>query len=277
MTYFSPEFLEQLRQKQKKKDVPANTDKEVGDTASSKDTIVADSDREKQIVVENGSPPKDGIQEIKDNQGRLAQRIPYKDGKIDGMREIYDVDSGQVIQTTMYEQGVLNGMMKGYDVKGSILQEIDFKKEKKEGVATFYTDSAKRAEITYANDLMNGLAIYYAPQGYISAKANYKEGSLEGAYTIFDEKGGILKESLYKEGKLEGPSKIFYPDGKILEDAVYENNVPKDKVMQYYPNGNTKVIRTYKDGKLDKEELFDESGRPQGSTEGMYSKGGVQS
>jgi uncharacterized protein len=259
---FSPAFLEQLREKQKAA-APASAT-----PASATPSSAAPP------ATEAAAPPAGDIREIKDSHGRLIQRIPFKDGKIDGVMESYNPDTEKLTHKVPYSQGVIDGTVIAYDAHEKIIQEVPYAQGQKKGVAHFYHLGAKTADITFDQDQMNGPAIFYGPNEIIHTLATYKDGQFEGEFRAFDTKKNILRQCTYTQGLLNGPSKLFYPSGevpdkcKIFEECLYKDNKIQGEQLQYFPDGTLMKRTTYNaDGKPIKEETFSPKGEKESEKE----------
>ncbi|MEI8321412.1 MAG: hypothetical protein WCG05_05365 [Alphaproteobacteria bacterium] len=253
MPDFSPDFLDKLRSQQ-------GTATTAADKGASTD-LEAEASVPPTVTDQYSLPPQDGIQEIKDKNGNVIQRIPYAGGKVSGVREIYSPTTQKLIQTTTYTEGIIDGKMQGFDADENLIQDMMYVQGQKQGLSTFYAKGVKIADINFVDDLMSGIATYYSPLGYVSMIASYTNNKLDGPYTLFNDKKDIIKKCTYVAGNLEGLSQTFYPSGALLEETVYANNLPQIKTTQYYESQKIRMIRTFdEDGKLIQEEIFQEDG-----------------
>lgn len=212
---------------------------------------------------EPAPPPAEGVtvQEVKDDQGRLLQRIPFKDGKIEGVMEVFNPETEKPTHRLPYVKGVLEGTVIMYDAAQKPTQEIPYVAGQKKGLCRFYHQGMITSEITYDQDKMNGIATFYGPNTMVHAIAHYKDGHLEGPFQSFDGKKNLIRECAYKAGLLEGPCKTFYPSGKLFEEAIYKNNKVQGAQNQYLEDGALLRRVTYNDeGKPFKEETFSAKG-----------------
>lgn len=251
---FSAAFLAQL----KEKEASANATSQSGSQASPPPAV---------------SPAQplepDHVEEVKDSQDRLIQRIPFKEGKIEGTVEVYNPETQTLTHKMPYVQGVLEGTLIAYDETETIIQEIPYIQGKKTGVGCFYYLGGKISEITYEDDQMNGPAIFYGPNGDIHTLASYKDNRFEGEFLAFDAKKNLIRQCMYSKGKLEGPSRTFYPSGmvpeecKLFEECTYKDNKILGQQLQYFEEGALMRRITYnEEGKPIKEETFSRDGNP---------------
>ncbi|MFT5217627.1 MAG: antitoxin component YwqK of YwqJK toxin-antitoxin module [Glaciecola sp.] len=88
------------------------------------------------------------------DNGQLAEKTTYIDGKIEGLSEVYSL-KGVVLKTFIYENNELHGVSKAFNGKGELLSEGQFKRGKKTGVWKFYENNKliEQKDFTYATKL----------------------------------------------------------------------------------------------------------------------------
>ena len=74
------------------------------------------------------------------DNGQLAEKATYVDGKMEGVSEVYSL-KGVVLKTFIYENGELHGPTKSFNGKGELLSEGQYKRGKKTGVWKFYENN----------------------------------------------------------------------------------------------------------------------------------------
>ena len=176
---------------------------------------------------------------------------------IDGEYEIYDYDTGKLI----YTGNIINGTGKvvEYSSDGSLYQEYELKKGKKDGKSYMFND---KKEIKTEKDYVKGEIIkeveyndkykYKRETIYIDGKkvqeARYTiENELEYLHVIMSE-----SDKYYVER---------YKDGILIErtDGKYSKNIKK--IESFYETGNLKSIRNYVNNRMNGEyKLFDLNG-----------------
>jgi antitoxin component YwqK of YwqJK toxin-antitoxin module len=219
-------------------------------------------------------PHHDRIQEVKNPDGRLIMKVPYKGDKINGTYEAYHPETGQLMQTIQYVEGVMEGMMTAYDGQKQMTHQIPYVAGKKEGLAHFFINGSKVSEIPYKDDQMDGAATFFAPGGSIRAIIGYKNNMMDGDFTAYDPAHKVLKKCGYIQGKQDGPCKQFYPSGKVFEESVYKEGLLQGEVKKYQENGTPLEIATYNDqGQMVSQEKFDMKGQSLGKQEVGQSHG----
>ena len=91
------------------------------------------------------------------DNGQLAEKANYVDGKIEGLSEVYSL-KGVVLKTFIYENNELHGESKSYNGKGELLAEGQYKRGKKTGIWKFYENNKliEQKDYTYVPKLKKG-------------------------------------------------------------------------------------------------------------------------
>ena len=176
---------------------------------------------------------------------------------IDGEYEIYDYDTGKLI----YTGNIINGTGKvvEYSSDGSLYQEYELKKGKKDGKSYMFND---KKEIKTEKDYV---------KGEIIKEVEYNDKYKYKRETIYID-GKKVKEARYTiENELEYLHVIMsesdkyyverYKDGILIErtDGKYSKNIKK--IESFYETGNLKSIRNYVNNRMNGEyKLFDLNG-----------------
>ena len=81
----------------------------------------------------------DGEKLVYYENGQLAEKSNYVDGKQEGLSTIY-AENGVILKEFLYENDELNGVSKYYNNKGQLVAEGAYKKGQKHGIWNYYTD-----------------------------------------------------------------------------------------------------------------------------------------
>ena len=99
------------------------------------------------------------------------------------------------------------------------------------------------------NGLRQGLYQSWHPSwrldGKPHIKANYKDGKLEGEYTVWYDNGVLEEEANYKDGKR------YIRRGWIEGEANYKDDKLEGEWKKWHDNGRLEFKANYKDGKLE--------------------------
>ncbi|MCB0461909.1 MAG: toxin-antitoxin system YwqK family antitoxin [Flavobacteriaceae bacterium] len=74
------------------------------------------------------------------DNGQLAEKATYVNGKIEGLSEVYSL-KGVVLKSFIYENGELHGPAKSFNGKGELLSEGQYKRNKKTGIWKYYENN----------------------------------------------------------------------------------------------------------------------------------------
>ena len=89
---------------------------------------------------------------LKEGLLNVAFEVPYKDGKIEGIRRAY-YESGKLMGETPYKDDKVEGVLKVYFETGKLNIETPYKNHKREGYErVYYATGQLRAQILYKND-----------------------------------------------------------------------------------------------------------------------------
>lgn len=77
--------------------------------------------------------------------GQIAEKQNYKDGKLDGVSKWYS-EKNSVLKEFIYVNGQLHGLSKYYNPKGELLVEGQYKRGKKDGIWKYYENGKLKEE-----------------------------------------------------------------------------------------------------------------------------------
>jgi len=87
--------------------------------------------------------------------------------------------------------------------------------------------------------------------GQKAKEGNYKDGKLDGKWTVWFESGEKGSESNYKKGKLDGKSTWWNKRGQKIRQKSYKNGKLDGKLIEWFQfNSEIKREESYKNGKL---------------------------
>jgi len=107
-----------------------------------------------------------------------------------------------------------------------------------DGVVTLYYNNGKvKAELDYANNVLNGKSVWYFPNGNEMKEITYVDGKPDGKIIYFYESGLIKAEFSVSNGIRDGLMKFYYPNGALKEVRSYESGkLIKTVKVDYDPN-----------------------------------------
>jgi antitoxin component YwqK of YwqJK toxin-antitoxin module len=174
------------------------------------------------------------------NGSAPSEERNYKNGKLHGVRTIYDASRVQGtpsvgIQEMMYKDGKLHGTsyiyQPVYAEDGScfsqIVAEVNYRNGIPTGVQRAYINGRLSEETTLAADgscILDGVCTYYANDGAIYQRATFKMGVLDGFLRFYDARSVERVRILMKNGRPKEGSKAMYYDasGVVEEECKVE-------------------------------------------------------
>lgn len=113
---------------------------------------------------------------------------------------------------------------------------------------SYYSDGVPRSEVSYVNDILDGLGLYYYPNGNLKSEKNYSKGKLHGFVREYFDNGLLKEEYLMKEGKKDGSYRSYYDNGALKELIVFENGIQLRKNSFNYDPTFAAPLEAYQAG-----------------------------
>lgn len=146
-----------------------------------------------------------------DQDGTLITVENYKNGKKDGVWQVYSSETGILLEESNYIDDKLHGTAK-----------------------TFYIDGVPCTVENFVNGQRNGLAESYYIDGKLSIKGVFHEGLKLGIWNYYDQNGKLRKVIDYKKSQVIKTYLIFYNGNseiKLNQDVIayfiFESNKTK--------------------------------------------------
>lgn len=90
-------------------------------------------------------------------------------------------------------------------------------------VRTYYDDGNIESELSYINDILDGISVFYYPNGNIREEIMLSYGKVNGVHKKFYPSGLIKEERSKKDGVMDGITKIYFENGALKQVLNYEN------------------------------------------------------
>ncbi|MCF6141624.1 hypothetical protein L1S34_10035 [Flavobacterium sp. K77] len=113
----------------------------------------------------------------------------------EGVWTYYHKDSKNIMTTEFYKKGKLEGIRKVFFISGALAEEI-----------------------TFTNNLKNGLYKKYTERGVVLEESNYKNDQYEGKAIFRDVFGNIVSQGMFVQGKKAGMWQ-FFEKGKLVKET----------------------------------------------------------
>ena len=167
--------------------------------------------------------------------------------------KVYESDTINVIDNDTLKQGV----WKEFWSNGDLKSEVSFKNNKKQGLeiswfdeldcvehesyykngtldgpSIYYSKKCKKDFFeTFKNGIKEGLEISYYANGNIKAEGNFKKGSLDGYYRVYDKKGNFSFESRSTDIETNLTPNITDTANNVVFNVLKRNKQWKNKLV----------------------------------------------
>jgi antitoxin component YwqK of YwqJK toxin-antitoxin module len=219
----------------------------------------------KNLVCTPEKPPKDGVFQIRTQNGDPVLYVEYKDGKMHGVQKKFL--NGVLSEIAYYKNGKLDGEMKSYQ-NGKCSRKFTYKEGALNGPMVQYDKGGEPIMKTnFLNNKQHGICVIYT-QGYMISRTSYVNGKKQGMMRAFypphdpNEPQRVSKEIFYLDDLMEGPSYTYYPSGKKYMEENFIKNLRNGPTIEYYDTGNIRKFALYENNKLVKKpEEYDYYGK----------------
>jgi antitoxin component YwqK of YwqJK toxin-antitoxin module len=173
------------------------------------------------IMLQCDRGPK--VEEVKSEAGTVIERFTVYSGTMadkKNMRyEKFDED-GIAMESIEYKEGKMNGVRKIFD-KGVLYSTETRKNDLFDGpYISFYQNGQKQMEGTYTQDVLAGDVKVYYPSGALKEIVRFENNVETGPFKEFYENGKIKAEGnyIYKDGAVEhGLLSLFDSTGTLIK------------------------------------------------------------
>lgn len=188
----------------------------------------------------------DGYNTFYHANGKISSEGLMRDGKPDGYWKTY-WENGTIKAEGNRKNFELDSTWSFYDETGKITLQINYLKDKKEGIRRTIREN-EVVEENFSNDIKQGLTIYYFPDGKIMRTINFENGLENGFAREFAPDGTVVTLIEYrrgfvvdreninrrdKKGMKQGRWKFFYPDGKVRTEGTYRDDKRNGYFKEY--------------------------------------------
>jgi antitoxin component YwqK of YwqJK toxin-antitoxin module len=118
------------------------------------------------------------------------------------------------------EDGDLEGIWRSYYYSNHIKSVVTYKNNKANGTGLFYyanADHIIRAEVDFADDIIDGAYKEFYPNGNIKAKIDFQNGVRWGEAIYYFRNGQVKIEGTFKKGKQSGKWRYYSKNGELLK------------------------------------------------------------
>lgn len=199
---------------------------------------------------------------------------------------------GEKIQeeATKIENGILE---KEYYFSSELKVSYTVKDGKLNGSFSHLRENILLIEGSYLNNKLHGAYKKYYPNRQVEIAVIFEEGVTQPGMKTYHENGNICIDETFDKTKEIRIAKEYDEDGKLVfitEYVLNENNLVDGKITRYNDNGTIwwkanyknskkfgKYLSYHKNGKLLKEEYYNEEGEKHGPSKSYYKSGALWS
>jgi len=89
----------------------------------------------------------------------------------------------------------------------------------------------------------------YWGEGKLKSEKHYKDGKIDGFFTIWHKNGKKHYKTHFKADKKDGPSAAWYPNGEKRYEKNYKHGREHGRFTIWYQNGQKEWEAHYKNGR----------------------------
>ena len=129
------------------------------------------------------------------------------------------------------------------------------------GIALYYGSGELYADLTYNNDLFDGLQRYFYKNGQLKTVVEYKLGKLNGTVSLYYANGKKKRELHFVMGQRHGIERMWDRPGTLLVEAEYREGKPIGMARRWYSNGQlAQEVSFDNDGKVEDSKYWTKEG-----------------
>ena len=171
----------------------------------------------------------DGEEVLYYQNGKPKRLNHYLNGKLTGVTTYFD-ENGEIVRTETYKDGMKNGPVKIIK-NNTLLEEIDFVNDKREGLYKTYSSEGSRREVPYKNDKKEGEGRIFSAHNTIIESVIYSNDKRNGLYQKFSLSGRLISAENYRADVKDGISRYFDAKGKLASVSYYIDGVELAQVQ----------------------------------------------
>lgn len=139
------------------------------------------------------------------------------------------------------ERGSDSVQVKKYYSEGRLVKEVTFKNDIRNGISrNYYDDGRLKRTIWYENGLKEDTAKWYYPEGKVYRATPYRNDKIHGTQTKFYKTGRVQATIPYKNGLRVQGLKEYLPDGRDVDNYPSINHNIRDLI-----NSQAGVLRVF--------------------------------
>ena len=179
--------------------------------------------------IQNGFPPRDAEDEPKTEI--IKERFPSGEVKIE--RQVTQDAAGNYLN---------HGPWKMWDERGNLVAQGDYEHGNRTGAWVRWYRTVGEG------DLMSKIP-YKQFVGPFISQATFKDGKLDGTWTIYDGKMRKISQWSFVDGHRHGPSMWWYANGRTMREAQFRDGDLDGEYVEWSPEGGVRVNEIHQAGR----------------------------
>ncbi len=190
------------------------------------------------------------------------------DGERETIRERYPNGAVKIEREMMQDTDgnyVLDGAWRWFNDKGQLIADGDYTRDQRQGVwrRTFTVNDAPlfkaapynqfqppfHSEANFAQGLLHGAWTIYDGRQRKVSEIYFENGQRHGAATWWQVRGTPVIQSTFVNGEIHGEAFVFDETGNVIRRDMYEHGWKFDRRTEKYPSGKPKEISSWLDGR----------------------------
>ncbi len=161
---------------------------------------------------------KHGVEKVFVDRHKLQAEIPWKKGKVDGVKKMYYPNSGKIRSKTEYKNGQPHGTTKTLTREGKLMRKGKLVKGDRHGKMLDYwpETGTKRRVVLYDRGKVINTVTEYTKDGKLKREIPFKNNQRHGIEKVYN-----------KDGKVK--EKRYWYKGKRMTERTYEHKMKKEK------------------------------------------------
>lgn len=156
----------------------------------------------------------------------------YPDGTVKIRREMKQDEAGNYVR---------HGQWKMWDRKGNLIAEGQYQDNERHGQWTRWYGSGSAPLFSKSP--------YTSFEGPYVSKANFKNGKLNGKWSVSDREQRLISEWDFVDGKRDGALVWYHPQGHKLEEITYSDGLIDGHLKIWNGNGELVTDDEYQNGR----------------------------
>lgn len=150
----------------------------------------------------------------------VSTEIPWKDGKIHGVRKQFN-SKGDVTSQVTYENGQIVGTAKSYDSEGNLIREVPYKDGQMHGKRVDYWPQTgePRRVVPYVEGQSHGEVVEYHLNGKVKRRVMVQQGQLHGKERVFNDEGEEIAQRFWLDGSQVSEQEYQAQSGQGNDEA----------------------------------------------------------